>query len=731
MVARQFNARGGRKPRRLPDLPTYYYHTNFCDLLDFVETRYVHVFETSHFNFIETFKSLSHSAQCLFVRLASRKGLVFDTRKLRYSEIDELPSALRELEKAGFILSPQNDHTQACLNKMTKIDLIDFASQNITASSFKKSWSKERLVEFTKNYLSPDICNFPPYFIIQGHSEALGYLKYLYFGTIQDNLQNFTLRDLGLRKTPDFKADYSARFDTLKEAQSAYFYTNSLHDLKSCDEKKALTLISEINDWPSAECIISKDMRGKLLGKLGGFCETSKNIDRAIKLYSLSETPFCNERTIRLRYKRGDKEWCKIRLEMLIENPETDNEYHFAQDFYQRKFNKKRTSEVTDILRNSKILRIDEAFKNTPERAAAHHYTHQGFTTYRTENHLWRTLFGLLFWDELYCSESASLHNSFERLPKNLKTGVFYDQFEREIEAKFSELKSTNNYYLHILKIVSRYHGTPNGIFRWNGRIINDLKYFLDVAPKKALIQILRNMAQSYKTMCDGFPDLMLIKGESLRFIEVKANGDVIRRNQLARIKQLRKAGFHTDIARIEWIIDPEQIYVVVDVETTGGKPGLHRITEIGAIKIQNGRIIDEYQTLLNPHRSIPPFIANLTGITNEMVSTAPCFSKVAEQFSEFMGDAIFVAHNVKFDYGFMKSEYERLGQKFRYPKLCTCSSMRQHYKGLKSYSLKNLCDTFDINLTTHHRALCDAKAAAELLKLINEKRIKPNSSPD
>jgi len=106
--------------------------------------------------------------------------------------------------------------------------------------------------------------------------------------------------------------------------------------------------------------------------------------------------------------------------------------------------------------------------------------------------------------------------------------------------------------------------------------------------------------------------------------MEVKANGDVIRRNQLARIKQLRKAGFHTDIARIEWIIDPEQIYVVVDVETTGGKPGLHRITEIGAIKIQNGRIIDEYQTLLNPHRSIPPFIANLTGITNEMVSTAP-----------------------------------------------------------------------------------------------------------
>ena len=206
--------------------------------------------------------------------------------------------------------------------------------------------------------------------------------------------------------------------------------------------------------------------------------------------------------------------------------------------------------------------------------------------------------------------------------------------------------------------------------------------------------------------------------------MEVKAFGDVIRRNQLTRIKQLRTAGFQTNIARIEWIIDPNQIYVVVDVETTGGRAGNHRMTEIGAVKIQNGQVIDEYQTLLYPERSIPVFITKLTGITNEMVKDAPLFADIAESFSTFMGDAIFVAHNVNFDYGIVSAEFSRIGQKFKHPKICTCSSMRKHYPDYRSYSLKTLCQEFQINLDSHHRALCDAKAAAELLFLVNEKRL-------
>jgi len=216
----------------------------------------------------------------------------------------------------------------------------------------------------------------------------------------------------------------------------------------------------------------------------------------------------------------------------------------------------------------------------------------------------------------------------------------------------------------------------------------------------------------------------MVINDDVCRFIEIKADGDVIRKHQLTRIRQLRAAGFQADIIKVNWTIVPNQTYVVVDVETTGGRPGLHRITEIGAVKIQNGEIIDEWSSLINPQRSIPANITRITNITNEMVMNAPVFAEIADSFADFMGDAIFAAHNVNFDYGFIKAEFEMIDRRFRHPKICTCSSMRKLYPGHASYSLKNLSREFQIDLKSHHRALCDAKAAAQLLFLINAKRL-------
>jgi len=217
-------------------------------------------------------------------------------------------------------------------------------------------------------------------------------------------------------------------------------------------------------------------------------------------------------------------------------------------------------------------------------------------------------------------------------------------------------------------------------VFRWNSRNMEGLQALIKYAPTGAVTEIMRLMAQDYQSQKDGYPDLMRLKDGLLSFIEVKSEGDVIRRNQLTRMRQLKSVGFKVNIAKIDWIVDPQQIYVVVDLE--------------------------------------------LTGISEDMVAGAPLFAEVADTFADFMGDAIFVAHNVNFDFGFLKMEYERLGRRFRFPKLCTCAGMRKHYPGYRSYSLKNLTDTLQIDLKTHHRALCDAKAAAELLKLINRKRL-------
>src|ERR1700759_1256405 len=230
-------------------------------------------------------------------------------------------------------------------------------------------------------------------------------------------------------------------------------------------------------------------------------------------------------------------------------------------------------------------------------------------------------------------------------------------------------------------------------------------------------------MCENFRDMRDGFPDLMLAKDDEVSFLEVKAEGDVIRRNQLTRLRQLGNAGITAEIGRVDFRFDPEQDYVVVDIETTGGWAASDRITEIGAVKIRNHQVIEEWHSLLNPQRAIPAKIVQLTGITNEMVRGAPLFAEVADSFMQFMDDGIFVAHHVNFDYRFIAREYERLERRFRFPKLCTCAGMRRRFPGHKSYSLGNLCETYGIDLEDHHRALCDAKAAAHLLNLMNRRR--------
>ncbi len=714
-----------KRKRALPDLPQYYYHSNFCEMLGFVAQHYDAILQDRQKEFLERFASLPVPAQCLYARLAGRKGIVFSLKKLSYAEIPHIQKQADILRNFGFAGSVTEKNYADFLNSLSKAELVTFLMKHVCASAYRASWKKAVLVETALSHVPYSDDVVPSHYIVQTKTKALNHCLFLYFGKIETNLQNFTMRDLGLIKTPDFKADYGARFDSAAEAEVAYFYANGLHSVKHGSDAKVAALVDSVDTWPSAICAVSSHSKDKLLQKLGGLAERLNDVPTALSLYERSDTPLCNERVIRLRYSAGDRDWAEQRLLELIDNPGSDEEHNFAQDFYSRKYQKKRTSLVTDILRGGDVIKIDEAYRNQPEAAAKRYYEAKGQLVYRTENAMWRMLFGLLFWDELYGKASKGLYNSFERVPAHLKSGEFYSVFKDGIEEKLDSLSKPHVVFLELLKTISRNHNTLNGIFRWNGRTVEKVKALLLNAPPKGLSDILRQMAQNYGSMKDGFPDLMCVNDDKICFVEIKAEGDVIRRNQLTRIQQLRQAGFETKIARIDWVIDPNQIYVVVDVETTGGRAGLHRLTEIGAVKIQGGQIIDEWQSLLNPERSIPANITRLTGISQEMVKDAPLFHEVAEDFREFMGEAIFVAHNVNFDYGFISSEYRRLDQKFRHPKLCTCASMRKLYPGYGSYSLKNLCHEFEIDLKSHHRALCDAKAAAELLNLVNIKRLK------
>ncbi|WP_291399484.1 exonuclease domain-containing protein [Daejeonella sp.] len=162
-------------------------------------------------------------------------------------------------------------------------------------------------------------------------------------------------------------------------------------------------------------------------------------------------------------------------------------------------------------------------------------------------------------------------------------------------------------------------------------------------------------------------------------------------------------------------------MYAIVDIETTGSHASANGITEI-AIVIHNGReIVDKFQTLINPKIPIPIYIQSLTGISNEMVSTAATFDHYAKEIYELLHDKIFVAHNVNFDFSFLHYHLAKSGYNLQTKKLCTVRLSRKILPGLPSYSLGKLCSSLGIDILARHRAMGDAEATAVLFSMLLE----------
>ena len=159
-----------------------------------------------------------------------------------------------------------------------------------------------------------------------------------------------------------------------------------------------------------------------------------------------------------------------------------------------------------------------------------------------------------------------------------------------------------------------------------------------------------------------------------------------------------------------------DDTFVVFDIETTGLSKETESITEIGAVKVVDGKIIDRFSTFVNPERPIPAEITKLTGITNEMVADAPVITEILPKFLEFCQDAVLVAHNANFDTGFIRLNAERkCGIEVKNTVLDTLELSRALLPELKKHKLDIVCEQLGVSLEGHHRAVNDAEATAEV----------------
>lgn len=713
-------------------LPTFYYHTHFCEFLKFIKEPCKHLLSNQHQDFISTYENLEHPQQCLLVRLINRKHYIIKTASLVFSELDDIPASLDALKALDLIGEVEPHHVYDVLQVLTKSELIILANECTRGGHHHivKSANKEVFLSHCQHLDAQDIAAHQ---VVAGYlvclfNEIIEYFLFLYFGHLKGRLNHFSMRDLGIMRTRETQAQMRSRFASFDEAFSCYSLYMAYYQAKRLITNHQLDKLDDINAYINklatphgAQAIEAHE---RLIFMLAKHISTF-NLEHTIKICEPLQSATAQEYWCRQAYKIGLKDTVHQRLQTIIDNPPTDKLLHFAEDFLARKYKQKRTSILTDMLKdNAQHLHIDETFKGSVEQGVIAYYKARGIKAYRTENFLWQNLFGLVFWNELFNIEGLGLATPFDYLPNCIKHYNFLDVAKTEIESRLESIKTTSDLLLLVTKNAAENFGKSQGIIRWHKNILDPLKLLIQHTHPEGLKHQLLAICSNWQVYHDGYPDIMVLENGKLRFEEIKAPGDSLRRNQLLQIQSLKKANIDVHITTLDYVVDPMQPYAVIDIETTGGRANLHRITEIGLVKVVNGEVIEQWQSLINPQRNIPKMITSLTGITNDMVIDAPLFADVAEQFDELTSDCIFVAHNVNFDYGFIREEFARLGQTFRRPKMCTVQQMRKHYKGLTSYSLANLTQHFNIGMTRHHRALSDAVAAAELLNLINEKRL-------
>jgi DNA polymerase III subunit epsilon len=163
----------------------------------------------------------------------------------------------------------------------------------------------------------------------------------------------------------------------------------------------------------------------------------------------------------------------------------------------------------------------------------------------------------------------------------------------------------------------------------------------------------------------------------------------------------------------LSWLPD----MVVLDIETTGGSHLYDRITEIALVRIQNGEVVDTWQSLINPGKPIPITITYLTGITDEMVKDAPTFEEIAPTLYQYLEGVPLAAHNVRFDYGFLKAEYQRINATLMLKTLCTVRLSRRMFPEYKGHGLDAIMRRHGLTTNARHRAMGDVILVLEYLE--------------
>ncbi|SDM20529.1 VRR-NUC domain-containing protein [Catalinimonas alkaloidigena] len=548
------------------ELPPRYYLEYFEYVLRFVQEQYQSTLSTDEFLFLERFAALSEDARCLFVRMANRRGLFFRPDRFEYAEIDHLPDALAALLDAGFAERLHPDHAPDATELLcifTRGELVDLIRCLLPEAAGLSKLKKPELVAFMVEEISFEeivaCLNEQETLVRQGYVETVEMVKFCFFGTLDADMSQFVVRDIGHAKLENMEGKkFTPFFRSRRDMEDKLAISRAYQHFRYIRDTDPPELVFDwLMRWSSHHRELSaaaQPLFDRMALKTAALLERAPLPELALQTYRLTEKAPSRERQARLLHKLDRTEEAQHLCDAIKAQPQNAEERFFAIDFCNRLAKKKgAVKATTDTLRQAEAVEISPAFRYQVEQGVIEHFRAQGKQAAHSENYLWRGFFGLALWDVLFDDEADALHNPLQRAPSDLFKPDFLENRRARIEAELQFLDRKR----HAKKLLSERYAEKEGMLvplvGWHETLLPLVLACLQKLKPKQLKAIFLEMARDLKENGRGFPDLFVWDGKGYEFIEVKSPTDQLSAQQLHWLHFFEEIGVKARVLRVVW----------------------------------------------------------------------------------------------------------------------------------------------------------------------------------
>lgn len=562
------------------ELPPKYYLTYFQYLIDFVKKKYQPILNETEQQFLSDFEALTEDEKCLFIRFCNRTGSFFRTEKLKYAEIENIAQSLNGLIDKGFVAPLSENHLTEAANVLdifSKSELIELAKMLNLETRGKASLKKDEVLDWLLAvgnwedmiYLlnSEDYANIHglPHSLVRVLKETeVQMLKFLFFGSRHGDMTEFVTRDLGFQSYEKFDEDKMvAYFQTRQEVEDKLKVSLAREDfyLMQQADIEILDIYNWFMDWTATHrkelSEIAIPTYGTFSLRVALYLEKKKALDEALTIFRLTEESPSRERQVRILDKQKNREEAKALCELILAEPQNATEQFFAEDYVNRLeailLKKKSKKAVTQQLHNSDSITIAATWKRQVEFGVINYYQERGMKAEFTENHLWRSLFGLLFWDIIFDTDSLAIHHPLQRSPSDLFKPTFFEKRKEKMEERLKILEDEDATVIYMNRIFFEKFGLTNPLVEWYGGLFPLILTLLERLSPEQITLITLEMAKNLRQNLRGFPDLFIWSDADYSFIEVKSPTDSLSNQQLFWLRFFESINVRSKVLRVEW----------------------------------------------------------------------------------------------------------------------------------------------------------------------------------